>query len=170
MGTDGNPLGLAGLWKMMFLSAACPLWPGCSWVNPEPSWRLPVQPGSYRRDGREVQEGGDICITRISMADSCRCMAETNTICKAIILQLKINKMLKENVTRASAGSAGGWPLALKELRFFSGNAFLLRTSCTKGLLGLDWTKWSPPEPGHLGDPSRGPHHRLTGTQEEDNT
>ena len=27
------------------------------------------------RDGREVQEGGDICIP---MADSCCCMAETN--------------------------------------------------------------------------------------------
>ena len=26
--------------------------------------------------GREVQKGGDICIP---MADSCRCMAETNT-------------------------------------------------------------------------------------------
>ena len=28
-------------------------------------------------DGREVQEGGDICIP---MADSCKCTAETNTI------------------------------------------------------------------------------------------
>ena len=28
-------------------------------------------------DGREVQEGGDICIP---VADSCWCMAETNTI------------------------------------------------------------------------------------------
>ena len=28
-------------------------------------------------DGREVQEGGNICIP---MADSCRCLAETNTI------------------------------------------------------------------------------------------
>ena len=28
-------------------------------------------------DGREAQEGGDICIP---MADSCECMAETNTI------------------------------------------------------------------------------------------
>ena len=28
-------------------------------------------------DGREVQEGGDICIP---MADPCWCMAETNTI------------------------------------------------------------------------------------------
>ena len=37
---------------------------------------------------REGQEGGDI---RITMADSCWCMAETNTIYKAIILQLKIN-------------------------------------------------------------------------------
>ena len=36
--------------------------------------------------GREVQERGDICIP---VADSCGCMAETNTINKAIILQLK---------------------------------------------------------------------------------
>ena len=28
-------------------------------------------------DGREVQEGGDVCIP---MADSCCCMAEANTI------------------------------------------------------------------------------------------
>ena len=28
-------------------------------------------------DGREAQEGGDICIL---IADTCRCMAETNTI------------------------------------------------------------------------------------------
>ena len=34
-------------------------------------------------------QGGDICL---SMADSYRCMVETNTIFKAIILQLKINK------------------------------------------------------------------------------
>ena len=27
-------------------------------------------------DGREVQEGGDVCIT---VADSCRCTEETNT-------------------------------------------------------------------------------------------
>ena len=38
-------------------------------------------------DGREVQEGGDICIP---MADSCWYTAETNTCCKAIILRLKI--------------------------------------------------------------------------------
>ena len=38
--------------------------------------------------GREVQEGGDICIP---VADSCGCMAETNTIKEAIILQLKID-------------------------------------------------------------------------------
>ena len=44
--------------------------------------------------GREVQEGGDICIP---MADSCCCMAETIQHCKAIILQLKINKLKKRN-------------------------------------------------------------------------
>ena len=38
-------------------------------------------------DGKEVQEGGN---TYIPMADSYLCMAETNIICKAIILQLKI--------------------------------------------------------------------------------
>ena len=36
--------------------------------------------------GRGGQEQGDICIP---MADSCWCFAETNTILKAIILQLK---------------------------------------------------------------------------------
>ena len=39
--------------------------------------------------GREAQEGGDICIP---MADSYWYTAETNAVCKAIILQLKINK------------------------------------------------------------------------------
>ena len=43
-------------------------------------------------DGRKAQEGGDICLP---MAYSCLFMAETNTICKAIILQLKINTLLK---------------------------------------------------------------------------
>ena len=37
---------------------------------------------------REVLEGGDICIP---MADSRCCMAGTNTIIKAIILQLKMD-------------------------------------------------------------------------------
>ena len=36
--------------------------------------------------GMEVQEGGDLTIL---MADSCCCMAKTNTTFKAIILQLK---------------------------------------------------------------------------------
>lgn len=40
--------------------------------------------------GREVQEGRDVCI---STADSCCYMAVTNTIIKAIILQLKIYKI-----------------------------------------------------------------------------
>ena len=38
--------------------------------------------------GREVQEGGDICIL---MVDSHSYMAETTQHCKAIIFQLKIN-------------------------------------------------------------------------------
>ena len=48
--------------------------------------------------GRKVQDGGAVCIP---MADSCWCMAETNTICKAIILQLKnkIKKRLAEATT-----------------------------------------------------------------------
>ena len=37
--------------------------------------------------GREIQEGGDICIL---LADSCF-MEETNTILKTINFQLKIN-------------------------------------------------------------------------------
>ena len=38
--------------------------------------------------GREVQEGGD---THTLMADSCCCMAESDTTVKAIIVQLKLN-------------------------------------------------------------------------------
>ena len=45
------------------------------------------------KDGREIQEGGDISIL---MADSRCCMAETNTTLSAIILQLKINFKKKE--------------------------------------------------------------------------
>ena len=43
--------------------------------------------------GREVQEGGDICM---HMANSCRCMQEPTQYCKAVILQLKINKKQKQ--------------------------------------------------------------------------
>jgi len=44
----------------------------------------------YGEGGRkEVQEGGDVGIL---LADSCWCLMETNTICKAIILQLKISE------------------------------------------------------------------------------
>ena len=39
--------------------------------------------------GREIQEGGDICIP---MANSYQCLAEMTQYCKAMILQLKINK------------------------------------------------------------------------------
>ena len=42
--------------------------------------------------GRDIQVGGD---TYIPMADSCWCLVETNKYCKAIILQLNINKNLK---------------------------------------------------------------------------
>ena len=38
------------------------------------------------RDGRVVQEGGDICI---AVTDSCLYLAENKNICKAIIFQLK---------------------------------------------------------------------------------
>ena len=38
------------------------------------------------RDGKEIQEGGDVCIP---MADSYWCLAETAQFCKAVILQLK---------------------------------------------------------------------------------
>ena len=41
------------------------------------------------RGRREAQEGGDICIFT---ADSSYYTAETNTTCKAIVLQLKIKK------------------------------------------------------------------------------
>ena len=45
------------------------------------------------RDGREVQKWGDICIP---MADSCWGLTENSKIHKAIILQLKINKLKKK--------------------------------------------------------------------------
>ena len=43
--------------------------------------------------GREVQEGGDICIP---MADSCCYMQKPTQYYKAVILQLKINKFFKK--------------------------------------------------------------------------
>ena len=52
--------------------------------------------GMGRGEGREAQEGGDICII---MAELLCCMAEPTQHCKAIILQLKINKFLKEKMT-----------------------------------------------------------------------
>ena len=48
---------------------------------PKKGWEV-----GYRR---EVQEGGDICIP---MADSCDVWQKSNQYCKAIILQLQINK------------------------------------------------------------------------------
>ena len=38
------------------------------------------------------------------MAGSCWCMAETNTICKTIIFQLKINKFKKKDVVDPGHG------------------------------------------------------------------
>ena len=49
--------------------------------------------GGMRGGGREAQEEGDICIL---MADSHCCTAETNTIFKVIILQLKKKKKILE--------------------------------------------------------------------------
>jgi len=45
-------------------------------------------------DGTEVQKEGDICIP---IADSCWGLTENSKIHKAIILQLKINKLKKKN-------------------------------------------------------------------------
>ena len=42
--------------------------------------------------GRRFQREGDMCAL---MVDSCRCMAETNKYCKAIMLELKVNKNFK---------------------------------------------------------------------------
>ena len=49
--------------------------------------------------GREVLEGGDICIP---MADSCWCMTEPTQYYKAIILQLKLKKekYFKNKITK----------------------------------------------------------------------
>ena len=44
-------------------------------------------------DGREVQEGGDMCI---SMVDSCCCMAETNTTLQSNYLPIKNKNKLKK--------------------------------------------------------------------------
>ena len=52
------------------------------------------------RGGREVQEGGDMCIL---MADSHCCMAETNKQWKAIIFQLKINSKISLKVQSRSS-------------------------------------------------------------------
>ena len=54
--------------------------------------RVLGQPRGLGWGGREVQEGGDICIP---MANSCWYMAETTQCYKAIIFQLKINKFIK---------------------------------------------------------------------------
>ena len=48
--------------------------------------------GGMGGGGREAQEEGDICML---MADSHCCTAETNSIFKAIILQLKKKKILE---------------------------------------------------------------------------
>ena len=45
--------------------------------------------GRWDGVGGRFQEGGD---RYVPVADSCSCMAETNSNCKAIILQLKIIK------------------------------------------------------------------------------
>ena len=50
------------------------------------------------RGGREVQEGGDMCIF---MADSHCCMATRH--CKAIIFQLKINSKISLKVQSRSS-------------------------------------------------------------------
>ena len=60
--------------------------------------------------GKEVQDGGDICIP---MADSCGCLTKTQ-YCKAIILQLKINKLKRKELRNLKAGS-------LSRLRFSPG-------------------------------------------------
>ena len=54
------------------------------------------QPKGVRCEGdkSEVQKGGNICIP---IADSCWGLTENSKIRKAIILQLKINKLKKKN-------------------------------------------------------------------------
>ena len=59
-------------------------------AQPSTLWQPRGVAGGGRR--RDAQEGGDISIL---MADSCWCMTETNTNCKAIILKLKTNNFLK---------------------------------------------------------------------------
>ena len=42
-----------------------------------PSKSLAQGTGGWQGDGREVQEGGDVCV---AVADSCGCLSETNKI------------------------------------------------------------------------------------------
>ena len=55
-------------------------------------------------DGREAQEGGEICMLTVG---SCRCMAEVNTISYSNYPSIK-NKLRKEAKTKLCAPNAGG--------------------------------------------------------------
>ena len=53
------------------------------------------------KGGREVQEGADVCMY---MANSCRCMEKPTQYCKAVILQLNINKKQKQTKNMRNYG------------------------------------------------------------------
>lgn len=69
---------------------------------------------NQERDGREVHEGGDICML---VADSHCCIAEANTTFKAIILQL-IN--LRKNNNRAGDRKDLQGPVLLPAVSLFN--------------------------------------------------
>ena len=62
--------------------------------------------------GGEVQVGRDICIP---MANSCWCMAENKPNCKAIMLQLKMNKFFKMEIKWLININAQPFQLCFKE-------------------------------------------------------
>ena len=82
--------------------------------------------------GREVPEGGDICLP---MNDSCWCMAEINQHCKATIFQCK--KLKKKKNPAASAGDAGDMA-SIPELGRSpgGGNGNPLQCSCLENPMG----------------------------------
>ena len=55
------------------------------------------QPGQVGVGGEEWEAGSRGRVLCMPMADSCECMAEANTYCKAIIFQLKINNFKQTN-------------------------------------------------------------------------
>ena len=84
------------------------------------------------RSGREVQQGGDICLL---MADSCWCTGET--ILQGITLQLKINALKKE-----TKKNEGHLLCARCCTSYFISYQQMLRESSTYGWLPVNICCW----------------------------